>query len=434
MHLRKRFVGAFLVVGVIATIAPGAPALALVVASGLLAAMVLADVLMAPDASELRSQRRVATVLRMDRPAEVVVDLHNPIGRRLAIGLHDATPPSMRRQPLRHHVTIEPDGWTELRAEMRPARRGRAALGPLTIRTAGPLGLAGRQSKVALVDEVNVYPALRGRAEAELRFRQTQLLQSGLRSSAYRGGSDEFDSLREYRPDDEFRRINWKATARSPRPIANDYREEHNQQVVMLLDASRATAGQVEGVSRLEHSLDAAIVVANLSARVGDHVGALAFGRDVRAFVEPRGGPSQPPRLLRLLFDLEPGLHAANYPQAFAALLTRHRRRAWLVLFTDLSEESVLEPLLRAIPVLVSRHLLVVASVRDPEVEALATSVPWTSEDAYDRASAGGFVTWRDRAAARIRSLGATVIDAQPGTLSAAVADEYLRIKTMGRL
>jgi uncharacterized protein (DUF58 family) len=381
-----------------------------------------------------RARRTVANVLRMGRPADVVVELHNPTGRNLTVEVHDATTPSMGREPLRHRVTIGSGGRVELTGTVRPARRGRASIGPLTIRAAGPLGLAGRQTRVALVDEVKVYPALRGRAEVELRFRRAQLLQSGLRSTAYRGGSDEFDSLREYRPDDEFRRINWKATARSPRPIANEYREEHNQQVVMLLDASRATAGQVAGVSRLEHSLDAAIAVADLAARVGDHVGALAFGRDVRAFVEPRGGRSQPPRILHLLFDLEPGLYAPNYPLAFATLLARHRRRAWLVLFTDLSEESVLEPLLRAIPVLLARHLLVVASVRDPEVETLATSVPWTSADAYDRASAAGFVTWRDRAAARIRTLGATVIDAQPGTLAAAVADEYLQIKSLGRL
>ncbi|HWL90514.1 MAG TPA: DUF58 domain-containing protein [Actinomycetota bacterium] len=434
MHLRLRLVGAFIAVGALAVIAPTRPAFTIATGTGLALLMVVADILRAPRPAELRPGRGVAAVLRMDHPADVVVGLHNPTRRTLAVDIHDATPPSMRRRPLRHHVTIEPGAWTELRAEIRPARRGRATLGPLTVRTAGPFGLAGRQSKVLLVDEVKVYPALRGRAEVELRFRQAQLLQSGLRSSAYRGGSDEFDSLREYRPDDEFRRINWKATARSPKPIANEFREEHNQQVVMLLDASRATAGQVEGVSRLEHSLDAAIAVADLAARVGDHVGALAFGRDVRAFVEPRGGPSQPPRILNLLFDLEPGLHAANYPQAFAALLARHRRRAWLVLFTDLSEVTVLEPLLRAIPVLVSRHLLVVASVRDPEIEALATAIPWTSDDAYDRAAAAGFATWRDAAAARLQALGATVIDAQPGRLAAAVADEYLRIKSMGRL
>jgi len=413
---------------------PVDPAIGLSVASAVMVLLVLSDVARAPRAGILRPRRTVATVLRMGRPASVVVDLRNPTVRKLLVEIHDATPPSMERVPLRHRASIEPGGWVELAGEIRPTRRGRASIGPLTIRVAGPLGLAGRQEKVLLVDDVRVYPALRGRAEVELRFRRAQLLRSGLRSTAYRGGSDEFDSLREYRPDDEFRRINWKATARSPRPIANEFREEHNQQVVMLLDASRATAAQVAGVSRLEHSLDAAIAVADLAARVGDHVGALAFGRDVSAFIEPRGGPSQPPRLLQLLFDLEPGLHAANYPRAFAALLARHRRRAWLVLFTDLSEGSVLEPLLSAIPVLLSRHLLVVASVRDPEVETLATAIPWTSEDAYDRASAAGFVTWRDRAAARIRALGATVIDAQPGTLAAAVADEYLQIKSMGRL
>ena len=434
MHLRARLVVAIVAIGAVAALAPADPTLVLVAGGTLVAALAALDVVRAPPPTDLGARRTVATVLRMGRDADVLVELHNPTGRTLAVETHDATPPSMRRQPVRHRVTIAPRGWAQLTATITPSRRGRAEIGPLTIRTAGPFGLAGRQSRVALVDEVKVYPALRGRAEVELRFRRAQLLRSGLRSTAYRGGSDEFDSLREYRADDEFRRINWKATARSPRPIANEYREEHNQQVVMLLDASRATAGQVAGVSRLEHSLDAAIAVADLAARVGDHVGALAFGRDVAAFVEPRGGPSQPPRILRLLFDLEAGLSAANYPLAFATLLTRHRRRSWLVLFTDLSEESVLEPLLRAIPVLLARHLLVVASVRDPEVESLATAVPWTSEDAYDRASAAGSVTWRDRAAARIRGLGATVIDAQPGALAAAVADEYLEVKSRGRL
>jgi uncharacterized protein (DUF58 family) len=434
MHLRTRLVAAVLGAGAVAVVAPLDPTVTFIAATGFVVLLAAADVVLAPRASALGARRTVPRVLRLGRPGEILVEVHNPTDRTLAVEIHDATPPSMRREPARHRVAIAPRGWAALPASIRPGRRGRAEIGPLTIRTSGPLGLAGRQSRVTVIDGGKVYPALHGRAEVELRFRRAQLLRSGLRSTAYRGGSDEFDSLREYRSDDEFRRINWKATARSPRPIANEFREERNQQVVMLLDASRATAAQVAGVSRLEHSLDAAIVVADLAARVGDHVGALAFGRDVRAFIEPRGGPAQPPRLLELLFDLEAGLHAANYPQAFASLLARHRRRSWLVLFTDLSETSVLEPLLGAIPVLLSRHLLLVASVRDPEVERLATDVPWTSEDAYDRAAAAGFLTWRDRAATRIRSLGATVIDAPPGTLAAAVADEYLDIKSRGRL
>ena len=115
----------------------------------------------------------------MDRPAPVVLELHNPTRRTLAVDAHDATLPSMHRDPRRHHVSIEPGEWAELHAEIRPARRGRARIGPLTIRTGGPLGLAGRQSTISLIDDVKVYPALRGRAEVELRFRHAQLLQSG---------------------------------------------------------------------------------------------------------------------------------------------------------------------------------------------------------------------------------------------------------------
>jgi uncharacterized protein (DUF58 family) len=425
---------AILAAGAIVAIAPVGPAVGLAVAGLLLVLAVGVDVALAPRPADLHPARHVASVLRMDRPASVVVALHNATARRLAVELHDATVPSMDRDPVRHRVTADPGSWVELGATIRPGRRGRFTIGPITLRTAGPLGLAGRQARVSVLDRVKVFPALRGRAEVELRLRRAHVLLAGLRSSAYRGGTDEFDSLRDYRLDDEFRRINWKATARSPRAIANEYREEHNQQVVVLLDASRATAGQVASVSRLEHALDAAIAVADLASRVGDHVGALAFGHEVTAFVEPRGGTTQSRRILELLFDLEPGLLAPNYPRAFGTLLGRHRRRSWLALFTDLSETSVLEPLLRAVPVLAARHLLVVASVRDPEVESLAAAAPRTSEEAFDKAAAAGFLTWRDAAAARLRSLGVTVIDAPPGHLAAAVADEYLRVKAAGRL
>jgi uncharacterized protein (DUF58 family) len=434
MHLRPRLVAVLLFTGALAAVLPANPWVVFTLASGLLVALVLLDAWLAPRPADLRALRGAPRVLRLGQPADVVVTLHNPAMRRMPVGIHDAAAPSVNRSPVRHHVTMGPGQWVELRARVTPERRGRATLGPITVRTEGPLGLAGRQGTLPLTDEVKVYPPLRGRAEVELRLQRARLLQAGQRSSAFRGGGSEFDSLREYRPDDEFGRINWRATARSPRPVANEYREEHNQYVVLLLDASRAMAGQVEGVSRLEHALDAAIAVGDLAARVGDQVGALAFGREVLASVEPRGGRAQARRILELLFDLEPGLDAANYTQAFATLLRRHWRRAWLVLFTDLSEESVIEPLLGAVSILVPRHLVLVASVRDPQVVALAASSPSTSEDAYEKAAAAGFLGWREAAATRIRQFGAGTIDTQPGALAAAVADQYLRIKALGRL
>lgn len=307
-------------------------------------------------------------------------------------------------------------------------------MGPVTVRTAGPLGLGGRQATLPLESVVSVYPALPGRAEVELRLTRARLLQAGERSSAVRGGGTEFDSVREYHPDDEFRRINWRATARAARPISNIYREERNQQVMLVLDAGRLMAGSVEGVSRFEYAIDAAMALAALAARVGDHVGMLAFGRDVEAMVAPRSGRGHPRLILETLFALEPRLDAPNYRRAFSTLLTRHRRRSLIVLLTELGEVSAMESLFEALPALAGRHLVLVGSVTDPALQAAAAAIPADSAGVYLKAAAAEAVEARETAAARLAGLGAVVVDLPPGRLAGRLADEYLRIKAHGRL
>jgi uncharacterized protein (DUF58 family) len=260
------------------------------------------------------------------------------------------------------------------------------------------------------------------------------MLAAGERTSAIRGGGTDFESLREYRLDDEFRRINWKATARSSKPISNEYREDRNQQIVLLMDASRTMAATVDGVSRFEHALDAGFAVAQLASRAGDHVGMVAFDRDVVAMLAPRGGPAQPRTIVSMLFGLEPTLDAPNYGRAFTTLLTRHRRRSLLILLSEVSELSQIESLLRALPVLLARHLVLLATVRDPGVEAMATATPTSSEEAYAKAAAAGALLARDQATTRLKRLGVIVVDAPPGRLAGQLADRYLRIKATGRL
>jgi uncharacterized protein (DUF58 family) len=252
--------------------------------------------------------------------------------------------------------------------------------------------------------------------------------------SPIRGGGGEFDSLREYHPDDEFRRINWRATARSTKTISNTYREERNQQVLLLVDAGRTMAGTVAGVPRFEHTLDAGIALAELAGRVGDHVGMAAFGADVLVTAAPRSGRTQARRILDLLFDLQPSLDAPNYRRAFSSVLARYRRRALLVLLTELTDQAAMEGLFQALPVLTGRHLVVVGSVVDPAIEAEATALPATSEDAYGKAAATASIAARADAAARLTALGAAVVDRLPDELAGALADRYLQIKARGAL
>jgi uncharacterized protein (DUF58 family) len=434
MYATARLPAVALAAAVVAALLPGPLWLDVLAVNLAVAVALVIDIVAAPRPASLQATLDVPGVVALDRPARATLRLHNPTGRRLRVAAHEAAAPSTGLDPPRQATVLEPRARGVLEATFTPSRRGHVRVGPLTLRTAGPLGLGGRQRTLPVVARLKCYPALPGRKQAELRLQRARLLQSGYRLSSIRGGGGEFDSLREYHPDDEFRRINWRATARSTRTISNTYREERNQQVLLLVDASRTMAGTVAGVPRFEHTLDAGIALAELAGRVGDHVGMAAFGADVLVTAGPRSGRTQARRILDLLFDVQPSLDAPNYRRVFASVLTRYRRRALLVLLTELTDQAAMEGLFQALPMLMSRHLVVVASVVDPAIEAEATEVPVTSADAYGKAAAAASIVARSDTAGRLVAMGATVVDRPPQDLAGALADQYLRIKSLGTL
>jgi uncharacterized protein (DUF58 family) len=434
MYISVRLAIVAAVVGVSATLLPFPVWVSLLGINAVLAILVWLDVIRAPRADIFRIERHAPAVSGTDREDPVELRMHNPTDRPVAVEIRDAAPPSLRRDPVKERAVLPAQGWRTMTATVRPSRRGYADLGPFTVRTAGPLRMAGRQSTVRSTTRIKVYPPLPGRAHVVRRLDRVRSLNTGSRSSAYRGGGNEFDSLRDYVSDDEYRRIDWGATSRAGKPITRVYREERDQQLLLLLDAGRGMATSIEGASRYELAIDAAFALAELAAYVGDHVGMLAFGGDRPRMIGPRGGREQPRRILDLLFDVQPLLEAPDYTGAFGTVLSRYRRRALLVLFTDLTDVLAMEPLLHAVPSLLSRHLVVIASVRDPGIAALARSDPTDAEGAYLKAAAAESLATRARAADRLRGLGASVEDRLPGELAGAVADRYLSIKSAGRL
>src|SRR5919197_803426 len=279
-----------------------------------------------------------------------------------------------------------------------------------------------------------VSPPFHSRDEAELRIDRARILEVGLRSAQGRGGGTEFDSLREYGVDDEFRRIDWAATARTRKPIVRTYRAERNQTVLLLLDAGRTMAGVVEQVPRLDHAMDAVMMLTAVATRLGDRAGLVAFDSEVRALVGAAHARDQLGRVTEAMFALEPELVESDYRTAFATTLARFRRRTMLVLFTELAEQALTETLLPALPLIARDHIVVVASVVDPAVRRWATSSPVEAAAAYRKAAAVAALADRRRAVARLRGLGAVVVDAPPGRLAPDLADTYLRVKATGRL
>jgi uncharacterized protein (DUF58 family) len=180
--------------------------------------------------------------------------------------------------------------------------------------------------------------------------------------------------------------------------------------------------------------MDAVMMLTYVATRLGDRAGLIAFDRQVRAVVEPGHGAAQLGRVTDALYDLAPALAASDYQGAFAATLARFRRRALLVIHTDLVEQAVGESLLPALTVISRSHLVIVAAVQDPDVAAWAVARPVDGEEAFRQAAASAALEERRRATAALRRLGVTVVDAPPGELAAQLADAYLRVKATGRL
>jgi uncharacterized protein (DUF58 family) len=412
----------------------------LLAVDGALLLAALADWLLSTRPAELEVERKLPGIVPLGAQARIEWtvahrrDAPRRTGRSLRVRLADELAPSLAAATRRARVALAPGGRASAATTIRPVRRGRFTPTEIVVRVEGPLGLVARQRRRRLEGVLRVYPPFHSRDEAELRINRARILEVGLRSAQGRGGGTEFDSLREYGVDDEFRRMDWAATARANKPIVRTYRAERNQTVLLLLDTGRTMAGLVAGVPRLEHAMDAVMMLTAVATRLGDRAGMVAFDAEVRAMVGAGHARDQLSRVTEAMYSLEPKLVESDYRGAFAATLSRFRRRTMLVVLTELAEQAVTQSLVPALPLIARDHLMVVASVTDPEVSQWATSSPLEAGAAYRKAAATAALADRRRTVARLRGLGAVVVDAPPRRLAPDLADAYLKVKATGRL
>lgn len=354
-------------------------------------------------------------------------------GRSTRVRFADALAPSLSVQARRAALDLDSGRSATVETDLLPTRRGHFDLGEMAIRTDGPLGFAGRQQTRWLPAELRVLPRFPSRAEAELRVRRNRV-DVGTRTVRQLGGGTEFEQLRDFTVDDDFRKIDWSATARANRFIVRTYRTEQNQTVINVLDNGRLMAGQVASFPRVEHAMDAIMAVTTVANGLGDRTGLLVFDTAVRASVPASSRATQLNTITNAMYDIEPELAESDYRGAFTETLVRFSRRTMMIIHTELVEQTMGEFLLPALPLLTKSHIVVIATVRDPEVEQWALQVPKNADEVHRQAAARVSLVERQRAVANLRRAGATVIDAVPGKLSSALMDHYLDVKARGRL
>lgn len=422
-----------------ASVVPAAVALmAPWIAPGLLAfdalvlAAIVADFLLAPSKTSLRVRRVLEPVFSSGRANVVKLELSPAPGApRVVRGeLRDA----VAAGPLveGHRRPFEVTGLTTLEYRVTPSTRGDLRIGPVTVRLHGPLGLSSRQFTLPLLDDVKVLPDLTALTQDALTLARAEANPSRVRR--VRAEGREFESLREYRPGDDRRTIDWKATARRGRPLVRNYQPERNQQVVLLLDCGRHMAGELEGRRKLDHAVDATLRLAKVALDQGDVVGVLAFGRDVKAWLPPRKGASQLRAIAQALYRTEATLEESSYGAAMDTAFARASKRSLVVVMTDLLDPETAQVLVLRTRKLVPRHLPLVASLQDPEVHATATAEPATVDAAYERVMAAKLEHEGEATVARLREGGARVVRGPPSYFASASVNAYLDVKARGLL
>ncbi|MCA3016038.1 MAG: DUF58 domain-containing protein [Myxococcaceae bacterium] len=421
-----------LVPGVVAVLAPRA-ALACLVLDALLLAAVALDFARAPRPGALRLTRHVDPVLSSNRPATVRLELERAPGTRGVIrgALRDAVPPGPRVTG--HHQPFALDDRLTLTYQLEPTTRGELAFEAVFLRLEGPWGLCARQVAWPLPHTVKVFPDLSSLTKDALALARASE-DDARRRVPLRSEGREFESLREYRPGDDRRAIDWKATARRSRAMVRVHQPERNQVVLLMLDCGRHMAGEVAGRRKLDHAVDAALRVAKVSLDLGDQVGVLAFATGVKASLPPRKGAEQLRAIAHALYRVDASLEESDYGAALDLAFSRNVRRTLVLLMTDLVDPDAAYALLSRTRRLVPRHLPVVASMLDDDVRAAATATPETTFDAHRRRVAARLEADAKATVARFRDAGARVVRASPGAFGPATVNAYLDVKAKGLL
>jgi len=413
---------------------------ALVVADLVLIALVLSDALRsAPltgtfEAQGITVRRSPPAAITVGHPTEVGYTWTNPGPRAGRLRIRETRPDLLGGTLPPRTIVVPARGRTVERLPVLGVHRGQEEAGELHVDSIGPLGLGFIRKRIPLPWAATIFPPL---VSLRLRASVAQALKkrdAGMKPIRRLGEGRYFESLREWVPGDDLRHIDWKATARRRKVITRQYEEERRQQLILVMDTGRLMTADVAGIARLDYAVQAALELAYAAVQHDDNVGVMSFADGVKHYVAPGRGRAGLKRVLDVLTVLTPSLVEPDYPGAFRYLAARNRKRALAVVFTDLIDRTASEALVANLATLRPRHLPLAVTLRNPELDLVASTRPREVRDAFRRAAAEELLRSREEALGHLRRSGVLVLDVPPARAAQAVVREYLELKRRGRL
>jgi uncharacterized protein (DUF58 family) len=423
--------GSLLVAGVALAPALLWLALAYIVAVG---ALVAADYFVTTRPAEIEVERINDTKLSLGAENLITLLLANRGRRPIRFQVRDEYPYQFISDATTMAGEIAPYDIHEARYHVKPLQRGDYTFGDVNIRYLSTLKTFVRQVRYPAEAHVKVYPNVLDVRKYDLLARKGLLFEIGLRANRQFGAGTEFERLREYNTDDEFRRINWRATARRGKLIAAEYETERSQYIVSVIDTGRLMRPPIGDLAKLDYAINTALLLSYVATLKGDHVGLLTFADDVRTYLAPKRGKGQFYRMLEALYNVQFEPVEADYSQALSYLGVKHKRRSLVVVFTDLVTLDAARPLIAHMARLAQRHLPLCVVISDPNITRLAAQPPRNSDAVYQRAVAEMLLDERRVVLDTLNRSGVLTLDVPADKLTVNVINKYLELKGRGAI
>jgi uncharacterized protein (DUF58 family) len=383
----------------------------------------------------VRVEREFGSRFAVGAETDVRVKVLNNSKRAGTLVLKDEYPPEMKITNLRQgQMRVKPQTTAALVYTLTPPKRGRFEFGQTAVRYLSRLGLVWNQTRLGKPIGVKVYPNMRRAREAELKALGARSLVASHRRTSWRGEGREFESLRDYVRGDELRHIAWTATARRGKITTRQYQIERDQTIVIALDAGRLMTARIERETKLDLAIHAALALMSAAARGGDNAGLVVFGRHIKTYLPPKRGVEHIEATLEALHAIEPEMIEPSYARAFQFIAANCKRRALVVVLTDLVDEEGSRELLTSLKLLRPRHLPLVVTIGDRDLKAVVRDAPADAHDLFTQSVAEEIIHQREAALRLVEAQGGLALDVTATALTPALLETYLRVKERGLL
>ncbi len=393
-----------------------------------LSAVVL-DLLTITGPSGLFVERQMLKSASLGGAHGVKLCLDNRSDRMQRLDIRDDLPPGLTSIPEVHSVVLAPGKRIEVDYQIRPLRRGSFRFESVFFKLKSLLGLWQRQVIRECLGELLVYPDMKQLAEYAHLARTNRLSLIGVRKTRKAGQDNNFERLRDYTQDDNYKHIDWRSTARRNKLTVKQFQTDQSQRIVFMLDCGRLMTNEYRGLSLLDYALNSILMLSYVALHQGDSVGLLCFSDKIESYVPVRGGTAQMNRLLHAGFDRFPSLKQTSYDEAFMYFSKNCRRRSLVVLVTNVIDDVSAAQITGYLNTLRGKHLPLLALLRDRAVFDYADNPSMEESVLYRSAAAAQLLVWRHEVIKRLGNAGVLNVDAFPDMLTTPLVNRYLEVK-----